>query len=234
MQQPIDIIHALTFPPDPYRTLNTTFDFGSSSPSTITDLLIDSRSLLNPPQSLFFALTTTRDDGHRYIAPLYAKGVRAFVVNRTFSKRDDFPHADFFFVDNPAMALRAIALHQRNNLAMPVVAITGSRGKTIVKEWLYQMFSSSRRVSRSPRSYNSSLGVPLSLCQIDPGAELALIEAGISQSGEMDALRHMIRPSIVVLTDIDSTHDDGFACRADKITEKLRLASEASDRKSVV
>ncbi len=207
--------------------LNTKSDFGTASPQNITDLLIDSRSLLYPSTTLFFALQTKRDDGHRYIPGLYAAGVRAFVVSQDFDLRADFPEADFYFVDSPATALRAIASAKRNCLHMPVVAITGSRGKTIVKEWLYRLLSPSLRVSRSPRSYNSSLGVPLSLWQTDPQAELALIEAGISQSGEMEALRQMIRPDIVILTDIDSTHDEGFASRTDKITEKLRLAAEA-------
>lgn len=207
--------------------LNTKSDFGTASPQNITDLLIDSRSLLYPSTTLFFALQTKRDDGHRYIPGLYAAGVRAFVVSQDFDLRADFPEADFYFVDSPATALRATASAKRNRLHMPVVAITGSRGKTIVKEWLYRLLSPSLRVSRSPRSYNSSLGVPLSLWQTDPQAELALIEAGISQSGEMEALRQMIRPDIVILTDIDSTHDEGFASRTDKITEKLRLAAEA-------
>lgn len=227
MQQPIDIEEALTLPLEESK-LHTRIDHGTASPRSITDLLIDSRSLLDPSQSLFFALTTTRDDGHRYIAPLYSQGVHAFVVSHQFAQRGNFPEADFYFVDDTAAALRAIASAKRQKLNIPVVAITGSRGKTIVKEWLYRLLSPTRRVSRSPRSYNSSLGVPLSLWQVEDQAELALIEAGISQQGEMDILSRMIRPDIVALTDIDATHDEGFQSRKEKIEEKLRLAATAS------
>lgn len=202
-------------------------DLGTASTEGITELLIDSRSLLDPAHTIFFAIPTTRDDGHRYIPELYAQGVRSFVVTQDFSRRSEFPEADFYFVPDTAKALQTTAAAKREQFAIPVVAITGSRGKTIVKEWLYQMLSPSMRVSRSPRSYNSSLGVPLSLWQIEPEAQLALIEAGISQKGEMEPLQQMIRPDIVVLTDIDSTHDDGFSSRQDKIAEKLRLASQA-------
>jgi alanine racemase len=195
--------------------------------ASISELLFDSRSLLDAESTLFFALKTARNDGHHYIAQLYNSGVRAFVVGRDFADYNNFPDASFITVDSPAEALHQLATAHRKSFTIPVVAITGSRGKTMVKEWLYQLLSPSYRVARSPRSYNSSLGVPLSLWQISQQSEIALIEAGISQPGEMEVLQQMILPDIVVLTDIGQPHDEGFASRSEKIAEKLLLAREA-------
>jgi len=190
----------------------------------ISELLIDSRSLLNAEQTLFFALKTERNDGHNYIAGLYDRGVRAFVVRHGFDGHDRFPEATFIAVDSPVRALQALAEHHRRQFGIPVIAITGSCGKTLVKEWLFRLLTPGHSVARSPRSYNSSLGVPLSLWQIDDNSQMALIEAGISQKGEMPTLERMIRPDITVLTNIGPAHDEGFASRGEKIAEKLILA----------
>ena len=182
----------------------------TSNTATIGELLIDSRSLLEPEKAIFFAIRTPRDNGHRFIPELYHKGVRTFVVEEGFADASLYPQATFIPVANPAEALRQLGATHRSRFNIPVIGITGSRGKTMVKEWLYQMLSPDRSVARSPRSFNSSVGVPLSLWQLDEGSELALIEAGISQKGDMAPLEAMIKPDIVVLTDIGDPHSEGF------------------------
>lgn len=196
--------------------------------SEVTTLLTDSRSLTLPEGALFFALRTSRGDGHNFITDLYAQGVRNFVVATDFANFEAFPEANFLSVDSPAQTLGELAALHRRNFHIPVVALTGSRGKTLVKEWLYLLMRADRRITRSPRSYNSHIGVPLSLWQINSGSQLAVIEAGISQKGEMAPLRSMIHPSIVVLTGVGEAHDDGFASRLEKVEEKLSLAASAS------
>ncbi len=191
-------------------------------------LLTDSRSLIDPAHSLFFALRTSRGDGHSYIGELYDRGVRAFVVDMDRRFEERFPEADFITVESVSAALMAVAAANRRANSMPVIAITGSRGKTLVKEWLYLLLRGDYRVARSPRSYNSSIGVPLSLWQLSGEANLAIIEAGISAKGEMRPLERMISPDIVVLTSITSDHNEGFASLHSKIEEKLTLASHAS------
>lgn len=203
---------------------NVTTDIPTNCHVNVAHLLIDSRSLLDADTTLFFALKSSRNDGHKYIAQLYNRGVRAFVVSDQFNTRHEYPLAAFIIVDNPAKALQTLATQHRSQFHIPVIAITGSRGKTIVKEWLFQLLAPQHSVARSPRSYNSSLGVPLSLWQIDAKSQLALIEAGISRKGEMETLRQMINPDITVLTDIGTPHDDGFSSRQEKIAEKLILA----------
>lgn len=192
----------------------------------IRHLLIDSRALGDAPSTMFFALRTGRNDGHRFVGPLYDRGVRAFAVEPGF---DTAPYGDAAFIvsERPDAILRALGSAAREAMRGSVVAITGSRGKTLVKEWLAEMLAGEKRVARSPRSFNSSLGVPLSLCMADTGSEVVLIEAGISQAGEMDPLEEMIRPDVVVLTDISDAHDEGFPSREAKIAEKLRLARRA-------
>lgn len=203
---------------------------GQLSTPRVADLLIDSRSLTDPADSLFFAIRTPRNDGHRYIRDLYDRGVRSFVVESGFpmAERRSMPEGWFVEVTSTADALRRIGTAIRSSFGGKVVAFTGSRGKTMVKEWMYQMLSPTMKTCRSPRSYNSSLGVPLSLWQLEPEAEIALIEAGISRPGEMDRLEQMVRPDIVVLTDIGAPHRENFPTSEAQIAEKLRLASRAS------
>lgn len=187
-------------------------------------LLTDSRSLVFPETTLFFALRTGTGDGHRYIADLYRRGVRNFVVG---TLPDDaqahYPAANFLLVASPLQALQSLTEQHRQRFDIPVVGITGSNGKTIVKEWIYQLLSPSETVTRSPRSYNSQIGVPLSVWLLNDHSRVAIFEAGISRPGEMSALRHIIRPTLGVLTNIGAAHEANFATPDEKCMEKLKL-----------
>ncbi|MDE7349772.1 MAG: alanine racemase [Muribaculaceae bacterium] len=192
-------------------------------------LLTDSRSLSDPAKSLFFALRTDTNDGHRYIRDLYLKGVRAFVVNEILSDATDMPDASWIEVTDTIKALQKTGSLGHQN-AKTVIAITGSRGKTTLKEWLFQMLSPFMGVSRSPRSYNSQIGVPLSMWEIRPGTDVAIIEAGISRIGEMESLAECIQPDTVVITNVGEAHAQGFSSREEKIREKVALAAAPSVR----
>ncbi|MGL4993551.1 MAG: bifunctional UDP-N-acetylmuramoyl-tripeptide:D-alanyl-D-alanine ligase/alanine racemase [Bacteroidales bacterium] len=189
----------------------------------ISELLTDSRSLIYPEESLFFAFKTKKGDGHNYIDDLYRRGVRAFVVTQMTSSVDAYPDAGFVVVNNTLNALQLLAKEHRSRFTMPLIAITGSNGKTIVKEWLYQLLNDSRRVTRSPRSFNSQIGVPLSLWKIDKHTELAIIEAGISEPDEMKRLKAMISPTIGLFTTLGEAHSDGFLSKKEKCLEKISL-----------
>lgn len=188
-------------------------------------LLTDSRSLGFPEETLFFALVTGRGNGHRYIADLYDRGVRHFVVSvcPNCEELQTMPEANFLVVDDTLVALQLLAEKHRAQYQIPVVGITGSNGKTVVKEWLSQLLGTDLRVARSPRSYNSQVGVPLSVWQMDEHTEIALIEAGISQRNEMKRLRSIIRPTIGILTNIGGAHQENFSSLQDKCMEKLDL-----------
>ena len=187
-------------------------------------LLTDSRSLTYPDQTLFFALVTSKGDGHKYIPQLYQQGVRAFVVSVSADTfRNTCPEAWFLIVPDTEVALQQLAAYHRSRFDIPVVGITGSNGKTIVKEWLYQLLHEAKDVVRSPRSYNSQIGVPLSVWQLHENAQIALFEAGISQPGEMENLEKIIRPTIGILTNIGTAHDAGFESQQQKLIEKLLL-----------
>ena len=160
---------------------------GSCADHEIRDLLIDSRQLVNANQTLFFALTSNRNDGHKYIKDLYQNGVRAFVVTHV-PDDGDYPEAGFIVVDDTLMALQRLAAYHRAQFNIPVIGITGSNGKTIVKEWLYQMLSPDYSIVRSPKSYNSQVGVPLSVWQMNDTYDMGIFEAGISEPDEMMAL----------------------------------------------
>ena len=191
-------------------------------------LLTDSRSLTDPAKSLFFALRSPTNDGHRYISELYSRGVRAFAVEVIpDSASVAMPDAGWIKVPDTLKALQAVGALGRSK-AKTVVAITGSRGKTTLKEWLFQILSPTLDVSRSPRSYNSQIGVPLSLWGVRPGSDVALIEAGISKTGEMESLSACIAPDTVVITNVGDAHAQGFASRAEKIREKVSLAAAES------
>ena len=191
-------------------------------------LLTDSRSLGFPEETLFFALVTKRGDGHRYIGDLYCRGVRQFVVSvrPTEEVLQRMPQAAFLLVDDTLSALQELARQHRAQHAIPVVGITGSNGKTVVKEWLAQLLAPDKRVARSPRSYNSQIGVPLSVWQMDENTDIALIEAGISRMGEMRRLKQIIRPTIGVLTNIGGAHQENFVSEVDKCIEKLELCRD--------
>lgn len=200
----------------------------ASTQPQISILLTDSRSLTFANQTLFFALVTAKGDGHKYVADLYQKGVRAFVVSRPLDEfRNTCPEAWFFVVGDALEALQRLAAWHRSQFAIPVVGITGSNGKTIVKEWLYQMLHDVRQVVRSPRSYNSQVGVPLSVWQISEQHDLALIEAGVSEKNEMARLERIIKPTIGLLTNIGSAHAAGFDNEQQKLVEKLQLFAQS-------
>ena len=187
-------------------------------------LLTDSRSLCFPEETLFFALKTQRNDGHRYIDDLYRRGVRHFVVEQVPEHYDTrFPEANFLRVPHTLAALQRLAERHRDEFDVPVVGITGSNGKTMVKEWLYQLLLPSQRIVRSPRSYNSQIGVPLSVWLLNEQTEVGIFEAGISQPGEMLALRDIIQPTIGVLTCLGSAHQENFRSMEEKCMEKLEL-----------
>ena len=193
------------------------------TPAAIDWILTDSRSLCFPEETLFFALKTKRNDGHKYIADLYRRGVRNFVVSEVPSEASGFEHVNFLKVPNPLKALQRLAARHREKFQVPVIGITGSNGKTVVKEWLYQLLGSSRVVTRSPRSYNSQIGVPLSVWLMNERTEVGIFEAGISEMGEMETLKPIIQPTIGILTNIGGAHQENFPSLQDKCMEKLQL-----------
>lgn len=195
-------------------------------PATINWLLTDSRSLCFPEATLFFALITKRNDGHKYILDLYKKGVRNFVVSTLPEDMEHYAEANFLLVKDTLKALQKLAVQHRELYDVPVVGVTGSNGKTVVKEWLYQLLSPDRIVARSPRSYNSQIGVPLSVWLMNENTELGIFEAGISEMGEMEALIPMIRPTIGVLTNIRGAHQENFYSMQEKCMEKLSLFTQ--------
>jgi alanine racemase len=186
-------------------------------------LLTDSRSLSDAKRTLFFALRTHRGDGHRYIAELYGKGVRHFVIEESFDATETMPDAQWYPVKDTWTALQNLAANHRKQFDIPVIGITGSNGKTIVKEWLYQLLHNHLNIVRSPRSYNSQTGVPLSVWQLSEQTQLGIFEAGISLSGEMARLEPIIRPTIGIFTTIGEAHQENFYSQEEKCLEKLTL-----------
>ncbi len=186
-------------------------------------LLTDSRSLTDPEQTLFFALKTAHNDGHRYISELYDKGVRSFVIQHDVLEADTMPDATFYWVEDTLLALQGLASYHRQRFHIPIVGITGSNGKTIVKEWLYQLLHDDCAIVRSPRSYNSQTGVPLSVWQLNEHTELGIFEAGISLTGEMERLESIILPSVGIFTTLGEAHQENFFSREEKCMEKLKL-----------
>ena len=210
--------------------------------ATIGWLLTDSRSLCFPEQTLFFALRSKRNDGHRYIDELYRRGVRAFVVEQVPEGYErQYPEANFLKVPSPLAALQRLAERHRDEFGIPIVGITGSNGKTWVKEWLYQLLSGvgcwssgddantqhpspiTWKVTRSPRSYNSQIGVPLSVWLLNEHSRVGIFEAGISEPGEMEALHDIIQPTVGVLTCLGTAHQENFRSMDEKCMEKLVL-----------
>ncbi|WAC39468.1 bifunctional UDP-N-acetylmuramoyl-tripeptide:D-alanyl-D-alanine ligase/alanine racemase [Pedobacter sp. SL55] len=187
----------------------------------ITSLVIDSRTLSNAPQALFFSIKAQRD-GHQFIGNAYQNGIRNFVVSSDIAQ-DQYPEANWIKVGDALLALQQLAIHHRAKHHLKVLGITGSNGKTVVKEWLYQLLAADFNIVRSPKSYNSQIGVPLSVWQINNSHNLGIFEAGISTVGEMERLAAIIKPSIGILTNIREAHDEGFANKAEKLKEKLQL-----------
>ena len=195
----------------------------------IEHILLDSRKLLFPEISVFFALGGPRRKGNLFIPELYDKGVRYFVVDESFDEGSvkQFPAAGFAQVPDVLDALHTLTAFHRRQFDIPVIGITGSNGKTIVKEWLFQLLQSDLNIVRSPKSYNSQIGVPLSVWQMSAEHQLAIFEAGISQPGEMQKLERIIAPTIGVFTAVGEAHAEGFLNVRQKINEKLRLFVKA-------
>jgi alanine racemase len=193
--------------------------------TSINELLLDSRKLIHPAQTLFFALGGQKLDGHNYIEELYKKGVRNFIVTKE-QDTEVFPEANFVLVKDTIATLQKLAGFHRAKFSLPVIGITGSNGKTIVKEWLYQLLHEDYSIVRNPKSYNSQVGVPLSLWLINSENTLGIFEAGISEPDEMQKLEKIIRPTIGVLTNIGEAHSEGFLNIKHKTKEKLTLFSK--------
>ncbi len=202
-----------------------------SYPSEITihHLLIDSRKIISPVQSLFFAIKGVRHDGHLYIDQLHQKGVRCFIVEENHKITiTNYPNASFWKVANVVNALQKIAAYHRATFNIPVIGITGSNGKTIIKEWLAQLLAKDFRIVKSPKSYNSQVGVPLSVWEMNEKHTLGIFEAGISLPNEMNELEKIIQPTIGILSNIGPAHDEGFKNQEEKILEKITLFKNVS------
>ncbi|MDH6534141.1 bifunctional UDP-N-acetylmuramoyl-tripeptide:D-alanyl-D-alanine ligase/alanine racemase [Parabacteroides sp. 52] len=194
---------------------------------SIRILLTDSRRLSFPEQSLFFALATKTNDGHKYIEELYKLRVRNFVVSEIRPAYAALTGANFLLVKDTIKALQKLAAYHRQRFQIPVVGITGSNGKTVVKEFLYQLLHHEFNIVRSPRSYNSQLGVPLSVWEMNEKHTLGIFEAGISQPDEMEKLQPIIAPTVGILTNIGEAHQENFLSAKQKCQEKLMLFAEA-------
>jgi len=188
----------------------------------VEHLLIDSRKISFPKTSLFFALNGPRRDGHHFIKEVHSRGVRNFVIS-DINYIADYTDCNFLVVKDVLQAMQQLASFHRSQFNIPVVGITGSNGKTIVKEWLNQLLQNNFNIVRSPRSYNSQIGVPLSVWQMNSQHTFGIFEAGISTVDEIQNLQKVIQPTIGILTNIGNAHDDGFVNRSQKIKEKLKL-----------
>jgi alanine racemase len=194
----------------------------------VRSLLIDSRNLTHTEGVLFFAIKGERHDAHEFLPSIYAKGIRNFVVNELPANAEiEFPEANFIVVANTLESLQQLAAHHRKQFTYPVIAITGSNGKTIVKEWLWQLLRDDFSIVRSPKSYNSQVGVPLSAWQMEATHNLAIFEAGMSRLGEMEKLQAILRPDIAVFTNIGTAHDENFSGKDQKLAEKIKLLKGA-------
>lgn len=195
---------------------------------TIERLITDSRTYFEPEGAIFFALKGLRHDGHVFIPELVKKGMKNFVISDEKFKTTDYPNCNFLRVKNTLQALQQIAAFHRKQFDIPVIGISGSNGKTIVKEWLFQLMKDDKKIVRSPKSYNSQIGVPLSVWQMNESDELAIFEAGISQLDEMQKLKAIIQPTIGIFTNIGEPHQANFIDYKHKISEKLKLFDECS------
>ncbi len=201
--------------------------FSGDNPQVIDAVAFDTRKISNPEKMAFFALSGSFRDGHDFIPEAYEKGIRVFVVRKDF-KSDAFENATFLRVENTLEALQKLAAFHRSQLTYPVVGITGSVGKTTVKEWIYHLISGEKKVVRSPKSYNSQLGVALSLLEMNAQHDIALIEAGISQPSEMKALQQMIQPDLGIWTAFGRAHAENFESEKQHLSEKLELFKDCS------
>jgi len=215
------------------KAVNGNLHLSEKGDPEINNLLIDSRRLISPENCLFIALVSERNNGHRYIGELYEKGVRNFLVSEPLKTTDTnyinkFPEASFIQTRDSLVALQELATWHRLHFQSPILGVTGSNGKTIVKEWLYQLLGSDFKVIRSPKSYNSQVGVPLSVWKMDSAHDLGIFEAGISKPGEMERLEAVIRPTIGIITNVGAAHDEHFTDQKRKVEEKLKPFQNSS------
>ena len=210
--------------------INGTFLLNENPAAVIEHLLLDSRKLLFPSSSIFFSLSGPRRNGNAFIKELYSKGIVNFVVSEKMEGEEIklYQGANIIRVNNVQQALHLLAAHHRAQFNIPVIGITGSNGKTIVKEWLFQLLQDDYNIVRSPKSYNSQIGVPLSVWQMNETHTLAIFEAGISQPGEMQQLEKVIQPTIGLFTNIGEAHSEGFINTRQKVNEKLELFKHCS------
>ncbi len=201
---------------------------GKVHDNLLTQISIDSRQIIHPEQTLFVALKGAKADGAQFIPSLLGEGLRVFLVHENTYLPDEWLDEGLFIqVNDTRLALQQIAEFQRKSYSKPVVGITGSNGKTIIKEWLGQVLGQRFTVAKSPKSYNSQVGVPLSIFGIQAYHQLAILEAGVSKPGDMDTLAKMIQPDLGIFTNIGSAHQEGFSGIQEKIREKLKLFQEA-------
>ncbi len=210
------------------RILSGTLQGSGNPDAVIKNLLIDSRSITSPETSLFFALKSDRNDGHKFISDAYKNRVRNFVVSALPKEIAQFGDANFILVSDTLSALQHLSANHRRKFNVPVLGITGSNGKTIVKEWLFQMMQEDKSVIRSPKSYNSQVGVPLSVWMLSEEHDHAIFEAGISKPDEMEKLEPIISPTIGLITNIGQAHNENFLNPKQKIREKLKLFVHAN------
>ncbi|MGM0579941.1 MAG: alanine racemase [Bacteroidota bacterium] len=193
----------------------------------IENIFIDSRNTIANTKNLFVAIKGERHDGHAFIEELYTKGIRNFIIDQEINS-NNFPEANFFKANDSVSALQALAGHKRKIFEGTLISITGSNGKTIVKEWLGKLLESIYSVYRSPRSYNSQVGVPLSLWHLNHYHDYAIIEAGISKMGEMERLESIIKPKVGIFTNLGTAHDEGFPSLEEKANQKAQLFKDSS------
>lgn len=199
-----------------------------AEPVLIHHVIIDSRSMLQPEHTIFVALKGAKFDGHDFIPELFELGVKCFLVKDTYKTPKKLEgEIELIFVKDTRVGLQQIAAYQRSLFEPPVISITGSNGKTIIKEWLGQVLAQKYAVAKSPKSYNSQVGVPLSIFGISPYHQVAILEAGISKVGEMEILQNIIKPNIGVFTNIGTAHEEGFASMGEKLREKAKLFEHA-------
>ncbi len=199
---------------------------GDSS-RVINEIITDSRSVVSSVKSIFFALTGDRNNGHSYITDLYNRGIFNFVVSDYKNEYDNLNDANFIVVNDTLEALHKLGKYHRDNFDFQIVTVIGSNGKTIVKEWLYHLLHDEISIVRSPKSYNSQLGVPISLCLLENKYKLGIIEAGISKPGEMHKLEDIIKPNVVIFTSFGEAHQENFKDKTEKASEKLMMFNNA-------
>lgn len=200
---------------------------GPDQESVIRILLTDSRKSAFPEETLFFALTSGRNDGHKYIHDLFLRGFRFFVVRADFKMPDGTESCTIIRSENILETLQKLSTYHRSLFQIPVIGITGSNGKTVVKEWLSQLLNEDHKIVKSPKSFNSQTGVPLSVWQMESQHRMGIFEAGISLPGEMEKLRPIVNPTIGLFTNIGEAHAENFTSRSEKISEKLLLFNHA-------